>query len=497
MSRKPTKGIDYTSRDYEAYRTLLIQELQKRMPEYTDTSQTDAGIVIIECLANGLDICSLYSDVIANDCFLPTTQDRKIAVLLARQLGYVAKNQTASIIEQVFVLEEVMDTDVLIPKGSTVTTIDSTDMVSIYFETQDVLIIPAGKLGNETDEEGNYLYTVKVAQGSSVNEDLLGSSNGQPYQSFKLNYQEVLTDTIQLMVDEGSGFELWTQVGTFIDSNEESKHYIVTVDEFDNCYIEFGSGARGKIPNVYDNGIIASYRIGGGTVGNVKPNTIIEIDDSIPYVDETFNPYPPLVLGHEKESIEEIRENAPAAFRTQDRAITSQDYADLLRINFYDVLSAVGIADTEEKLNMKLYYLMREGYTMTDTLKQSIQNFFTDRIIPGTTMDLLPKEDYTINITANLIIDDDYDRATIQGYVEDYIKNTFFAYGNLVFKDSFAKTDLEHEVKDTFAGVESFRITAPADDIIKAPKDSQIIKLGTLTLNVTGGKVPKAEDLMS
>ena len=497
MSRKPTKGIDYTSRDYEAYRTLLIQELQKRMPEYTDTSQTDAGIVIIECLANGLDICSLYSDVIANDCFLPTTQDRKIAVLLARQLGYVAKNQTSSIIEQVFVLEEVMDTDVLIPKGSTVTTIDSTDMVSIYFETQDGLIIPAGKLGNETDEEGNYLYTVKVAQGSSVNEDLLGSSNGQPYQSFKLNYQEVLTDTIQLMVDEGSGFELWTQVGTFIDSNEESKHYIVTVDEFDNCYIEFGSGARGKIPNVYDNGIIASYRIGGGTVGNVKPNTIIEIDDSIPYVDETFNPYPPLVLGHEKESIEEIRENAPAAFRTQDRAITSQDYADLLRINFYDVLSAVGIADTEENLNMKLYYLMREGYTMTDTLKQSIQNFFTDRIIPGTTMDLLPKEDYTINITANLIIDDDYDRATIQGYVEDYVKNTFFAYGNLVFKDSFAKTDLEHEVKDTFAGVESFRITAPADDIIKAPKDSQIIKLGTLTLNVTGGKVPKAEDLMS
>ena len=116
MSRKPTKGIDYTSRDYEAYRTLLIQELQKRMPEYTDTSQTDAGIVILECLANGLDICSLYSDVIANDCFLPTTQDRRLAVLLARQLGYVAKNQTASEIEQVFVLGNVMDRDIVVPK---------------------------------------------------------------------------------------------------------------------------------------------------------------------------------------------------------------------------------------------------------------------------------------------------------------------------------------------------------------------------------------------
>lgn len=497
MSRKPTKGIDYTSRDYEAYRTLLIQELQKRMPEYTDTSQTDAGIVILECLANGLDICSLYSDVIANDCFLPTTQDRRLAVLLARQLGYVAKNQTASEIEQVFVLGNVMDRDIVVPKGSIVHTAESTYMVTVYFETMDDLIIPEGKLGNEQDDEDNYLYSVMVQQGTSVNEDLLGTSNGQAYQSFKLNYQEVLVDSIQLMVNEGDGFELWTQVGTFIDSEEDSKHYTVTVDEFDNCYIEFGSGARGKIPAIYDNGIVASYRIGGGTIGNVKPNTITEIDESIAYVEETFNPYQPEVLGHEKESIDEIRENAPAAFRTQDRAITAQDYADLLRINFYDVLSAVGIADTEEKLNMKLYYLMREGYTMTDTLKQSIQDFFTDRIIPGTTMDLLPNEDYTINITANLIIDDDYDRATIQDYVEDYVKNTFFAYGNLVFKDSFAKTDLEHEVKDTFAGVESFRITAPADDIIKAPKDSQIIKLGTLTLNVTGGKVPKAEDLMS
>ena len=143
MSRKPTPGIDYTSRDYEAYRTLLIQELQKRMPEYTDTSQTDAGIVIIECLANGLDICSLYSDVVANDCFLPTTQDRRIAVLLARQLRYIAKNQTASVIQQVFVLEEAMDRDTVVPKGSVVHTAESTDMVTVYFETTDDLVIPA------------------------------------------------------------------------------------------------------------------------------------------------------------------------------------------------------------------------------------------------------------------------------------------------------------------------------------------------------------------
>ena len=78
MSRKPTQGIDYTSRDYEAYRELLIQKLQEKMPEYTDTSETDAGIVILEAFANGLDIMSLYADIVANDVILTTTQDRKL-----------------------------------------------------------------------------------------------------------------------------------------------------------------------------------------------------------------------------------------------------------------------------------------------------------------------------------------------------------------------------------------------------------------------------------
>ena len=60
MSRVPTQGIDYTSRDYEAFRELLIVKLQEKMPEYTDTSETDAGIIIIEALANGRDIMSLH-----------------------------------------------------------------------------------------------------------------------------------------------------------------------------------------------------------------------------------------------------------------------------------------------------------------------------------------------------------------------------------------------------------------------------------------------------
>lgn len=491
MSRLPTKGIDYTSRDYEAYRTLLLDKLQEKLPEYTDTSQTDAGIVILECLANGLDICSLYADVIANDLFLPTTQDRKIAVMLARQLGYTPKNQSASIIPQVFVLETLMNRDIVVPKGTVVHTAESADAVTVYFETLDDIVIPAGQLGDEIDSTtGKYTHMVNIQQGSTINEDNLGSSNGQPYQSFRLNYSEVLTDTIELWINEGSGFELWTQVSSLLNYESEDKVYTILVDEFDYCYVEFGSGIRGKIPAIYPGGIMATYRIGGGILGNVQPNTVTVIQNNIAFVKSTFNPYPPTTLGHEKESLEEIKENGPAAFRVRDRAITERDYADLLRMNFFDVIGAVGIKSTTTALKMDLYYQMRPGYEMTDELLENIEEFYKSRIIPGTTLEIKPGEDYPLDIVANLIVNDDYKRSLIEEYVDLYVKDTYFAEGNFTFNSKFIKTDLEYQVRNTFAGVESFRVSSPnGSGIITAPNSYQILTVGTLTLNVTGGKV--------
>ena len=490
MSRKMTEGIDYTSRDYEAYRELMLEKLHEKMPEYTDTTQTDAGIVILECLANGLDICSLYSDIIANDVLLATTQDRKMAVILARSLGYTPYNQTASITPQVFVLNSAKDEDYVIGRGTVVKTEDSQDMVEISFETVEDLIIPAGKLGNETDEEGNYLYQVNVAQGSTIQEDLLGSSMGTAYQSFKLSFPSVLVDSLEVYVDEGDGERLWTRVNTFLDNSIDgnSKVYIVSVDDFDNCYIEFGNNIRGKIPTPFENGIYANYRIGGGKIGNVSANTITVLDTSLAYVEETFNPVGSTTLGHEKETLDEIKDNAPAANRSRDRAVTLQDYADLIKINndgiMYDVFNAKAVMDNRDALFVHIYYQMRPEYEMTDSLREELTNFFKSRVMMGTKYDFLPHEDYVVNIVANLVVDKDYDRDALKENVESYIKSTFFAPNAFTFGDEFVMSDLESEVKDTFKGIRSMRITSPSGDIITTEKDNQIITLGTVTINV-------------
>ena len=482
MSRVPNQNIDYTSRDYEAFRELLIQKLQEKMPEYTDTSSTDAGIVILEALANGLDILSLYSDVIANDVLLPTTQDRSLAIILAKCLGYNAYNQTASEYPQVFVLDEIREEDTVVPKGTVVTTSESNDLETLYFETMEDFIIPKGCLGNEKDEDGNYLYTVLVKHGTSVEQDVIGTSTGAPSQSFKLNYTNVLVDSIELYVsDENNRQELWKRVDSFLECDETSRVYTVSIDEFDVCTVQFGNGLKGKIPPTYSNGIIANYRIGGGEVGNVSANIITELDSSVAYVESTFN-LEAKVLGHDKESLDSIKENAPASYRTRDRLVTLDDYSDLLRINFYDFLQLKTLRDSVDRKMVHIYYIMRQGYSMTSSLVDSITEFIAERSMVGTTYDINPFVEQPVDMECLMYVDKDYDKEDLVDNVLSYLESVTFFYGELQFEDTIVKSDLENEIKNTFEGILSFRINTPMDDIISPIEPQNILTKGTINI---------------
>lgn len=479
MSRKPTKGIDYTSRDYEAFRDLLITKLQEKMPEYTDTSETDAGIVILEALANGLDIMSLYADIVANDVILPTTQDRKLAVIIARCLGYIPYNQTAAEYQQVFVLSEKQESDIVIPQGTMVKTSETSDLKTLFFETLEDLVIPAGYLGDEIDKDGYYRFTVPIIHGTSVDDDVIGSSIGTPLQSFPLNYTGVLIDTIELYVDEGEGQNLWKHVDSFLESNENSMVYTTSVDEFDICTIEFGNGIKGKIPASYENGITANYKIGGGSVGNVSEGIINDIDTGLPFIDRTFN-LSADVIGHDKEEIESIKQNAPAAYRSRDRLVALEDYEDLLRINFLNFLQVKAVRDANDKKRCHLFYMLRPNYKFD--IAEEVAKYIGERSMIGTTYDI---EEYTpqaVNIYAKMYVDADYDKEEIEADVRMYLEGVTFAYGELVFGSSIVKSDLENEIKDMFSGILSFRINAPEEDIISPQLPQNVLTMGAVSI---------------
>ena len=489
--RRTMDSIDYTTRDYQGYKDLLLTKLQEYMPEYTDLSETDAGVVILEAFANGLDILSYYSDAIANDVMLSTTQDRRLAVLMALDLGYTPYNQTASKVPIIFTLEVEQEEDVVIGRGTVVTTEETDDIEAIQFETTEDLTIPAGKLGNEQDEYGNYLYYVLAEQGETIDEDYLGTSNGTPYQSFPTTYSEVLIDTLKVYVNEGDGEILWTRVENFQDCDETSRVYTVMVDEYDECTIQFGNGIKGRIPTAYDEGIRAEYRVGGGIIGNVQENTITVLDTDVPFVEECTN-LEPVIRGHEKESIEEIRYNAPAHNRTRDRAVTLLDYEDLILTHvsdmdiLYSIMNIKAVRNANNLMKVDLYYQLQEGHSMTKELEDAIHSLYYPRTMIGTSYELFPYVRNVINIEATLIVHKDYKVSEVKDDVEAVI-DAYFSYGNLTFGDEIVKSMLEEEVKNSVEGVRAFRINTPTSEIISSENEYEIIELGTINITTSGG----------
>ena len=120
---KIRKNVDYTTRDYDSFRADMITRLQQKIPEYTDTSPSDFGIVLIELLPHGLDILSYYNDRVAREMFLDTATERDSVVSIATNiLGYEVQENTPAQFYQVFEIRP-RDKATLIPKGTLVKTV--------------------------------------------------------------------------------------------------------------------------------------------------------------------------------------------------------------------------------------------------------------------------------------------------------------------------------------------------------------------------------------
>ncbi len=171
------------------------------------------------------------------------------------------------------------------------------------------------------------LNTVRATNAVSVKDEIIGSSDGSPKQSFSLNNVPVLSGTIVLDVDEGNDWETWEVVDDFHASNRHDQHYSfnrVTGE------IEFGDGINGKIPFAGENNIKSSYRYGGGKNGNVGAGTITSIQTSISDVDEVVNKRA-AIGGEDEEDLDKAKERGPLELKTRNRAVTTEDFEFLAK----------------------------------------------------------------------------------------------------------------------------------------------------------------------
>jgi uncharacterized phage protein gp47/JayE len=244
--------IDYTSRDYASLVNDMLNLIPSYLPEWTDRSPGDFGVVLIELFAYMGDILNYYSDRIANEAFIGTAQQRQSVLNLASLLDYTPYNSVAATTSPLtnppgglqFTIATPSPTPVLIPQGTQVsTTMGLATQVSaqlppnqgVIFETTQSLWIYGDGIVN----------TVPLPNNPAI------TSTGQPNQQFVLVNPNVGYPTY--IFNGGNANQIVTVAGvqwtlapgnSFSGVSPTATNFIVV----NGNTVQFGNGVNGAIP---------------------------------------------------------------------------------------------------------------------------------------------------------------------------------------------------------------------------------------------------------
>ncbi len=117
----------------------------------------------------------------------------------------------------------------------------------------------------------------------------------------------------------------WNAQRDLLNSAADATEFVVEIESDGRAYLRFGDNTHGKRPDSGTN-FSATYRIGNGAAGNVGADSIAHVVSADGSIDAVRNPLAARG-GQQAESIQDVRARAPYAFRTQERAVTPDDYA--------------------------------------------------------------------------------------------------------------------------------------------------------------------------
>ncbi len=301
--------IDYTDADFASLKRRLINVATTEITGWDPAAQ-HVGNLVLSAVSWAFDIAARGQDVATVEGFITTARRRENVEQHAAQLGYTPSGRVAAKYFVTITLNTVPVNDVEIPVGWQFFT--SGSQARTFESITPGLILAAADPPTAT---------VQV-EDTTGREDTQSSTN-LPYQVITTTGRP-LPNTIVILAADGA----YTIQPNFAFSGPTDRHATIRVLSDERVEVQFGNGTLGKVP-VGD--IEVAYRIGGGIAGNVAPGAINQLDQltdvlDLPVAASCTNPSAPFVVGRERETIAEIKRNAPASIRTTDRTVTKEDY---------------------------------------------------------------------------------------------------------------------------------------------------------------------------
>jgi hypothetical protein len=327
---------------------------------------------------------------------------------------------------------------------------------------------------------------IRLGKPNDIAGELIGTSTGETDQTFAIANKIVDRTTIRVFVDNGVLFEEWTQVNDLVDYDSQDNVFTTSVGAEGTIYVTFGDGLSGSIP-LLDKEIKTVYISGGGTIGNVKPNTLTKFGE-IPYksvgtlpdgnsdlaafIRQYITPNNLIAAngGTDAESDDSIRFNAPRSLRALNRAVSLNDFSDLsLSVSGVGKANAIAesgnsvtlyISPTESDNSTVLSPGISDSGTPTSAwmyLKDSVQNFLLDKTQIGTTVTILPPAYTKVFLSVSYTPLPQYSSSVVEKNISKYILEAF-SYNYVTFEDTITPEEVEFKLRQV-EGVANIKVT--------------------------------------
>jgi hypothetical protein len=306
---------------FEGIKTNFKRYLQAQ-DQFRDYNFDGAGMsVLLDMLAYNTYYNSFYLNMVASEAFLTTAQKRNSVVNLASSLNYVPRStSSASITGTLLLTVTNSPTSITIPEFTEFT--GSIDGVSYKFlnVNSKTIFSSAGVFSDSiTLKEGTLIttrYTVVSADAD---------------QRFLIPNSRIDTTTLNVTVLNSavdSTTRTFTPSENLVELDATSLVYFIQETEDGLYELKFGDGIFGT---ALDNGniLVIRYLVSNGALAN-DINALTYSDTITNVTAATFTAADPATGGSARETVAQIKFNAPKSYEAQNRAVTAEDYKALL-----------------------------------------------------------------------------------------------------------------------------------------------------------------------
>ena len=278
-------------------------------------------------------------------------------------------------------------------------------------------------------------------------------------------------------------------------SRSPDPDFAIETDENDVTTVLFGDGQYGQIPPVGAR-IFASYRTGGGAIGNVGAKQITDVVRSpqLQVLGAKVINRLPASGGADRESIEQAVKFAPTVFSSMQRAVTAEDYVVQARL-FPGVSKAR--AEANNWNSVKLFVAPTgTGELPTDILKRDLLSYFEDKRMLTTFLQIENPDYVEIQIQADIGAKPYFRNQEVHDAAETAVQALFdfeqvdFAdilYLSKIYEALESEPSIDHVFVSRFRRADSNQ-DIPADGrLVLGENEIPVLRPADLLLTVTGG----------